>query len=357
MEYADYDLETSPGLEIVRNNAVKKFRFHLLATIFLSVVSTGLGQRIVSHDKRFDVIVPKYAKLEKIADGFGWAEGPVWSSQHNALLISDVVNNSIHKIYVDGRVELFLKPSGYTGISPFAGREPGSNGLAFDKTGRLVMNQHGNRSIARIELDGSISIVADRFEGKRLNSPNDLVFKSNGDLYFTDPPFGLPKALDDPEKELGFQGIYRLAKDGKLTVLTKEVMFPNGIAFSPDEKTLYVSNADRGNAVWYAFDVLKDGTLGKKREILRMNDVPSTKLGVPDGMKVDQNGYLFAAGPGGIHVIDPKDGKLLGSFEFDAATANCAWGKGGSVLYITSNSAVYRIWLRTSGARIKRNGV
>lgn len=143
-----------------------------------------------------------------------------------------------------------------------------------------------------------------------------------------------------------------MTKDGKITLLTKEVEFPNGIAFSPDEKTLYVSNADRRNAVWYAFDVHKDGTLGAKREVFKISDVPASKLGVPDGMKVDKNGYLFAAGPGGIHVIDPRDGKLLGSFEFDAATANCAWAEGGSVLYITSNSAVYRIALRTNGARI-----
>lgn len=304
-------------------------------------------------DKRFDKLVGKDARLEKIADGFGWAEGPVWSYECSCLFISDVVNNSIYKVYRDGRSELFLKPSGYTGSSPFTGREPGSNGLVFDNTGRLVMNQHGNRRIARLELDGSMSVVADRYAGKRFNSPNDLVYKSNGDLYFTDPPFGLPKVLDDAEKEIDFQGVYRLTEDGKLTLLTKEVTFPNGIAFSPDEKTLYVSNADRGNAVWYSFDVLKDGTLGAKREIFRINDIPTTKLGVPDGLKVDRNGYLFAAGPGGIHVIDPKQGKLLGSFEFDAPTANCAWGEGGSVLYVTSNSAVYRIALKTRGARMR----
>jgi gluconolactonase len=324
----------------------------LISTFILvgSAVSAAFGQRIVSYDKRFDKIVPTNAKLEKIADGFGWAEGPVWSYQCNCLFISDVVNNSIYKVYPDGRVELFLKPSGYTGSIPFTGREPGSNGLVFDRAGRLVMNQHGNRRIARIELDGSMSIVADSYDGKRLNSPNDLVYKSNGDLYFTDPPFGLPKVLNDPEKDLDFQGVYRVTKDGKITLLTKEVMFPNGIAFSPDEKTLYVSNADRGNAAWYAFDVLKDGTLGTKREVYRFNGVAASKPGVPDGMKVDKNGYLFAAAPGGIHVIDPREGKLLGSFEFDAATANCAWAEGGKVLYITSNTAVYRVALKTNGA-------
>lgn len=313
-------------------------------------LGVAVGQRVVSHDKRFDKLLGSDSKLEKIADGFGWAEGPVWNSRCNCLYVSDVVNNSIYKVYRDGRTELFLKPSGYTGSSTFTGREPGSNGLVFDKTGRLVMNQHGNRQIARIESDGSIFVVADRYRGKRLNSPNDLVYRSNGDLYFTDPPFGLPKVLDDAEKELDFQGVYRVSKNGEIALLTQDVLFPNGIAFSPDEKTLYVSNADRANAVWYAFDVLKDGTLGAKRPIFRFTDVPATKLGVPDGLKVDKNGYLFAAGPGGIHVIDPKDGSLLGSFEFDAATANCAWAEDGSVLYITSNTAIYRIELRTKGA-------
>lgn len=174
----------------------------ILLTLALSII--GFGQRIVSHDKRFDKLFGEDSKLEKIADGFGWAEGPVWNYQCNCLYMSDVVNNSIYKVYRDGRVELFLKPSGYTGSAPFTGREPGSNGLVFDKIGRLVMNQHGNRRIARIEPDGSTSVVADRYDGKRLNSPNDLVYKSNGDLYFTDPPFGLPKVLDDTEKELGF---------------------------------------------------------------------------------------------------------------------------------------------------------
>ncbi len=326
-------------------------RYYLLAIIILGTVSSStFGQRIVSYDKRFDKVVPKDAKLEKVADGFGWAEGPVWNYREGFLLISDVNNNSIFKIERNGRSSWFLQPSGYTGSTPFSGREPGSNGLTFDAEGRLVLNQHGNRRIVRLENDGRMTVLADRFEGKRLNSPNDLVYKSNGDLYFTDPPFGLPKVLEDPGKELSFQGVYRLSKDGKLTLLTKEIMFPNGIAFSPDEKTLYVSNADKTNAVWYAFDVKPDGTLGPKRVIFNVSEVTKTKPGVPDGMKVDVNGYLFAAAPGGIHVIDPKDGKLLGSLEFDAATANCAWGEDGSVLYITSNTAVYRIRLKTKGA-------
>jgi gluconolactonase len=305
--------------------------------------------RIVRFDKRFDEVVPLDAKLEKIADGFSWVEGPVWNRKENALLFSDIPNNSIFKLSKDKNVSLFLKPSGYTGKEMFTGREPGSNGLTFDSEGRLVSCEHGDRRIARLEKDGKKTTLADRYEGKRLNSPNDLTFKSNGDLYFTDPPFGLPKVLDDPNKELSFQGVYRLSKNGKLTLLTSEVSFPNGIAFSPDEKTLYVSNADKANAVWYAFDVKADGTLGKRRTIFDVSAWAKTKPGVPDGMKVAKNGYLFAGGPGGIHIISP-DGKLLGSFEFDVPTANCNWGEDGSVLYITSNTAIYRIKLNTKGA-------
>jgi gluconolactonase len=304
--------------------------------------------RITRFDERFDKIVPADAKLEKLTDGFAWVEGPVWDKTGNFLLFSDIPNNQIIKLQ-NGATSIFLKPSGYTGAETFTGREPGSNGLTFDSEGRLTFTQHGNRRIVRQEKKGDLTVLADRFEGKRINSPNDLVYRSNGDLYFTDPPFGLPKVLEDKGKELDFQGVYRLSKDGKLQLLTKEVQFPNGIAFSPDEKTLYVSNADKENAVWYAFDVKTDGTLGEKRTIFNAAEWKNLP-GVPDGMKVDQNGYIFAGAPGGIRIIDPQDGKQIGIFEFDVPTANCAWGEDGSTLYITSNTAIYRIKLNTKGA-------
>jgi gluconolactonase len=304
--------------------------------------------RIVSQDTRFDAIVPKDAKLEKLTDGFAWVEGPVWDKKGNFLLFSDIPNNQIIKLQ-NGATSVFLKPSGYTGAETFTGREPGSNGLTFDSEGRLTFTQHGNRRIVRQEKNGDLTVLADKFEGKRINSPNDLVYLSNGDLYFTDPPFGLPKSLEDTGKELDFQGVYRLSKDGKLQLLTKEVQFPNGIAFSPDEKTLYVSNADKENAVWYAFDVKTDSTLGEKRTIFNAAEWKNLP-GLPDGMKVDQNGYIFAGAPGGIRVIDPQDGKQIGAFEFDVPTANCNWGEDGSTLYITSNTAIYRIKLNTKGA-------
>jgi gluconolactonase len=304
--------------------------------------------QIVRLDPRFDKIVPKDAVVEKLADGFAWVEGPVWNRAGGFLLFSDVPNNSIFKWKPGESVSLFLKPSGYTGAEPFPGREPGSNGLAFDSQGRLVMCQHGDRRISRLEKDGKFTTLVDRYMGKRINSPNDLVFKSNGDLYFTDPPFGLPKAFDDPGREIDFCGVYRLSKDGQLTLLTKEAQAPNGIAFSPDEKTLFVSDSRR--TLWLAFDVKADGTLSKDRVLFDGSELRKGKPGVADGLKVDVHGNIFGAAPGGLFVIAP-DGTLLGRFDFGVATGNCAWGEDGSTLFIASNTTLYRVRLMTKGAR------
>lgn len=284
--------------------------------------------------------------MEKLADGFAWVEGPIWNRAGGFLLFSDVPNNSIFKWKPGDGASLFLKPSGYTGAEPFPGREPGSNGLAFDSQERLVMCQHGDRRISRLEKDGKFTTLVDRYSGKRINSPNDLVFRSNGDLYFTDPPFGLPKAFD-PARELDFCGVYRLSKNGQLTLLTKEAQAPNGIAFSPDEKTLFVSDSRR--TLWLAFDVKADGTLSKGRVLFDGTEVGKGKPGVADGLKVDAHGNIFGAAPGGLFVIAP-DGTLLGRFDFGVATGNCAWGEDGSSLFIASNTALYRVRLTAKGA-------
>ncbi|MGE5841053.1 MAG: SMP-30/gluconolactonase/LRE family protein, partial [Deltaproteobacteria bacterium] len=257
--------------------------------------------RIVRFDPRFDRLVPRDAVLEKIADGFAWVEGPVWNRERGFLLFSDVPNNSIFKWKAGEGVSLFLKPSGYTGTTPFEGKEPGSNGLAFDPQGRLVFCQHGDRRISRLEKDGSRTTLVDRYLGKRINSPNDVVFRSNGDMYFTDPPFGLPGTFNDPNKELDFQGVYRLSSDSQLALLTKEVQAPNGIAFSPDEKILYVSDSKR--TVWLAFSVNQNGPLSNSRILFDGSEVGKGKPGVADGMKVDAHGNIFAAAPGGLYVI------------------------------------------------------
>ena len=305
--------------------------------------------RIERLDPRFDQLVPKDAQLEKIADGFAWVEGPVWSKTGGYLLFTDIPNNSVFKWQPGAGITLFMKPSGFTGAAPFTGPEPGANGLAFDRQGRLTLAEHGDRRIARLESDGHKTTLVDRYQGKRINSPNDLVYKSDGSLYFTDPPFGLPKSFDDPGKELPFQGVYRLAKNGELTLPIRNIKAPNGIAFSPDEKILYVSNAERDHAVWYAYAVKANGTLGDRRELFDATEFAKTRKGVPDGMIVDRKGNLFAAGPGGVYVIAP-DGVLLGRIELGVATANCAWGEDGSVLYIVASTAVYRIRTLTRGA-------
>ncbi len=309
----------------------------------------GNSVRIVRLGPRIDRLIPRDAQVKQIADGFAWVEGPVWHSKGNDLLFSDIPNNSIFKWTPCAGAELFLKPSGYRGSASFQGREPKSNGLAFDKEGRLVMCEHGDRRIARLEADKGKTTLADRFEGKRLNSPNDLAFKSNGDLYFTDPPFGLPRAFDDPGKELPFCGVYRLSPNGRLTLLTKDIKAPNGIAFSPDEKILYVTEADLGRPGWMAYDLREDGTVANGRVLLSATPFAKTRKGTADGMKVDQQGNILGAGPGGIYVIAP-DGKLLGTFETGVPTANCAWAEDGSTLYIAASTAIYRVRLTTKGA-------
>jgi len=304
--------------------------------------------RVVRKDARLDALLPSGAELERVAGGVEWAEGPVWDRASRSLLFSDVPSNAILRWKAGEGTTVYLRPSGYTGTAPFAGREPGSNGLAFDREGRLTFCRHGDRGIARRERDGSITVLADRYEGRRLNSPNDLVFKSNGDLYFTDPPFGLPKGFDDPGKELPFQGVYRLSRGGRLTLLTADVRAPNGIGFSPDEKTLYVANADPARPVWYAFDVREDGTLGPARVFYDGSAWASRGPGVPDSLKVDASGNVWAAAPNGVYVIAP-DGALLGEIETDVATGNCAFGEDGRTLFVAANHQIGRIRTLTKG--------
>ncbi len=316
---------------------------------FRRVAEDRGAARIERLDAKLDALIPKDAVVEKVADGIEWAEGPLWDAREGALLFSDVPRNGVYRWKSGAGASLFLGDSGYTGRAPFSGREPGSNGLAFDAQGRLVMCQHGDRRIARREPDGAITVLAERFEGKRLNSPNDLVFRSNGDLYFTDPPFGLAGAFDDPAKELSFQGVYRLTPDGRLSAVIRDLRAPNGIGFSPDEKTLYVSNADRGRPVWMAYPVKADGTLGPGHELAEASAWVKEGEGVPDGLKVDRHGNLFAAGPGGVHIYSPE-GVRLGRIETGVPTGNVAWGEDGSVLYIAANHAILRLRTLTRGA-------
>ena len=306
-------------------------------------------------DPRLDAILAPDAQIEVIASGFAWCEGPVWVSKRrgwseDALLFSDIPRNSVIKWSPSNAgVTLFAKPSGYTGVVDY-GAEPGSNGLTLDPQGRLVLFQHGDRRVARLEKDGGMRTLVDNYQGKRLNSPNDGAFHSSGALYFTDPPYGLPNREKDPRRELDHFGVYRLAPNGQLTLLTKEMTRPNGIAFSPDEKMLYVAQSDPDAAIWKAFPVNADGTLGASKVIFDSTDaVKKGWPGLPDGMKVDAKGNIFASGPGGIYIFGP-DFKLLGRIETFERTSNAAWGDDGSTLYMTTDMFVTRIKTKTKGA-------
>jgi gluconolactonase len=299
-------------------------------------------------DPRFDRLLPKDAKIEVLASGFDWAEGPVWVRTGGYLLFSDVPRNVIHRWHQTEGLSIYMSPSGFTGVGTYS-QEPGSNGLTVDGQGRLVLCEHGDRRVSRLELQGGKLTLADQFDGKRLNSPNDVVVKSNGDVYFTDPPYGLPKPWDSPLRELDFCGVYRIsARDRKVTLLSKDLNRPNGLAFSPDEKTLYVANSDK-RAIWMAYPVLDDGTLGPGRVFADVSAMMGQRKGAPDGMKVDREGNLWATGPGGVLVIAP-DGTLLGRIDTGEATANCAWGDDGSTLYITADMYLCRVKTTTRGA-------
>jgi gluconolactonase len=303
--------------------------------------------KIERLDPALDKLIPPGATIEKLASGFAWAEGPVWVRRGGYLLFSDIPHNMVFKWQEGVGTREYLSPSGYTGGSRRGG-EMGSNGLTLDSLGRLVLCQHGDRDIARQEKDNEITKLVRYYHYYRFNSPNDLVYRSNGDLYFTDPPYGLEKRGDDPARELAFCGVFRLRKTGELDLLISDLTFPNGIAFSPDEKTLYISVSDPKHAVWMAYDVLKDGTLGNGRVLLDVTSLVPGRKGLPDGMKVDLSGNLFATGPGGIFVISPT-GQHLGTINTDEPTANCAWGGNGSVLYITANDKLCRIQTSTKG--------
>lgn len=322
----------------------------LLAALALAEAGPSAPRTTIARlDPRLDKLVPGDAHLERLQDGFDWLEGPAWSPALGSLLFSDIPRNAVYRWSPGSRVELFLQPSGYTGPSPFAGREPGSNGLLFDSEGRLILCEHGDRRITRLEADGRKTVLVDRYRGRRLNSPNDAVLSAAGDLFFTDPPFGLPGTFEDPKRELDFSGVYRLAPTGVLTLLTAAIRAPNGIALSPDETLLYVTDVDPARPAWLVYPLRPDGTLGPGRVFVDALPFTLVHAGGPDGLKLDDAGNLFAAGPGGVYVFAP-DGTHLGTLSTGVATSNVAWGEDGSTLFVTAGSALYRIRLTTRGA-------
>ncbi|MCA9127759.1 MAG: SMP-30/gluconolactonase/LRE family protein [Planctomycetales bacterium] len=307
---------------------------------------SALG-KIERLETEFDQLVPRDAKIEILASGFTWTEGPVWvGGSDGHLLFSDIPRNSIFKWTQDNTISLFMSPSGYTGVT-YYGLEPGSNGLFLDQHGRLVMCEHGDRRLSVLTEQGGKLTLADRYQGKRFNSPNDGALKSNGDIYFTDPPYGLPDRFTDRRREIPYCGVYRVDVDGQVTLLTKDIERPNGIAFSPDEKFLYIAQSNPEQANWTAFPVNSDGTLEAGKEIRNVTGRVGVEPGLPDGMTVDSAGHLWASGPGGIYVMNP-DGKLLGRLVTGERTSNCTFGPNG-FLYVTADAYLCRVKTNSNG--------
>ncbi len=312
-------------------------RSTLLLALLPSVLLGG-PESIERIDPAFDDLIPPAAKIETLATGFTWTEGPVWDEDNQRLLFSDIPGNVIHAwSATDQSCTVFMKPAGFTGLD-FSGREPGSNGLAINASGHLLCCEHGDRRVSILKPGGGKLTLADRFEEKRLNSPNDLALHADGSIYFTDPPYGLPKGANDPFRELDFCGVYRIDPEGKTTLLTREIEWPNGIAFSPDQKTLYVAQSSGRQPTIFSFPVLKNGGLGPSRVFFDASGLKGP--GAPDGLKTAADGTVFATGPGGLLVISPS-GKLLGRILCTRPTANVALSP--SHIYLTSSDRLLRV--------------
>jgi gluconolactonase len=346
-----------------------RFLAVLKLTLALIIADTIVGEAFAQQaarrtigtierlDPALNALVPADAKMEIVVDGLDWCEGPLWIPAGGGfVIVSDIPPNIIHRWDPRGGKATYLTPSGYTGTVPRGG-EQGVNGSTLDRQKRLILCQHGDRRLARMDApldkpEPKYITVADRYEGKRFNSPNDVVCHSSGALYFTDPPYGMEGYNDNlatiPNKELDFQGVYRVATDGKVTLLTKEMERPNGIALSPDEKTLYVANSFTPRPVWMAFPVKDDGTTGEGRVFFNAAELAKTRTGNPDGLEVDTRGNLWATGPGGVLILSPQ-GKHLGTLQTGEKTSNVAFGEDGSTLYITADMYLLRIRLTTKG--------
>ena len=327
--------------------------------IVLLFASATYGQNTtnfahIGHVDRFspklDQLLEKDAKIEVLCGGFEWAEGPVWVPEKDNkyggyVLFSDIPHNAVMKWQEGVGVSVFMKPAGYTGVAAY-GKEPGSNGLALDGQGRLVLCEHGDRRLSVVTKGGGKMTLADRWNGKRFNSPNDLAIRKNGEIFFTDPIYGLPNRADDERRETDFCGVYRLQTDGTVTLQYQEISRPNGIAFSPDEKTLYVANSDGRDPVWRAFPVKADGNLGDPMPFFDSSKDDRIPTGGGDGLKVDLQGNVFATGPGGVLVLSPK-GELLGRIVTGESIANVGFGNDGGTLYLTSDMYLCRIKTKT----------
>jgi gluconolactonase len=328
--------------------------------LFLLAVATVVSCKVTHElptvgsverlDPSLDAIVGPDPKIEILAEGYEWSEGPVWIDSKKMLLFSDVPKNTIYKWTEKDGADVYLTPSGYTGSEPSKSREPGSNGLTLDQNGKLVLCQHGDRRVSRLNADlddpkPNFVTIADRHQGKRFNSPNDAVVRKNGDIFFTDPPYGLPEQENDSTKETPFQGVYKVSTAGEVTLLVDSITRPNGIAFTPDQKTFIVANSDPGKARWYAFDLTEGDSVVNARIFFDATEAARSDKGLPDGLRIDKQGNVFASGPGGIWIFSPS-GKVLGKIRIPEATANCELADDDKTLYLTSDMYLIRVRLR-----------
>ena len=324
-----------------------KLEFHKVTGGPVAVTPQEVNVEVVRLDPAIDAIVSANPKIFKLAEGFQFTEGPIWM-KNGDFLFSDPNANMIYKYSAGGKLSVFKKNSGYSGKDVAEYFQPGCNGLTLDPQGRLTINEHGNHRVTRVEKDGRLTVLADRFEGKRLNSPNDLVYRSDGTLFFTDPPFGLPKFYDDARKELPYSGVFALYK-GQLKLVTTDLKGPNGIAFSPDEKYLYVGNWDPEKKIVMRYDVEAEGNLSNGKVFFDMTTAPGEDA--IDGIKIDQQGNLYVSGPGGLWIISPS-GKHLGTIIAPKHPHNIAWGgNDGKTLYMTAQGTLYRMPLKIPGIR------
>lgn len=325
------------------------FAFCLTAEVFSQKNYPAVGKVVYSTDK-LRQLIPEDARIEVLAMGFTWSEGPVWIKEGNYLLFSDVPGNSIYKWNEKDGISEFLKPSGYTGAGTYSD-EPGSNGLTLNHKGQLVLAEHGDRRIAAMPLSGGGKItLADHYHNKRFNSPNDVIqHPVSHEYYFTDPPYGLLKKEKDPTREIDFFGVYKITVSGEVILLDKTMTRPNGLALSPDGTTLYVAQSDPASAILKSFPLKSDGSIGEGKVLYDATPMVKQGLpGLPDGLKTDTEGNLWASGPGGILILD-QSGTLLGRIDTGTATANCAWGDDGKTLYITANNMLCRIKTNVKG--------
>jgi gluconolactonase len=328
----------------------------VILPVLLFLSSAGMAQPtyktigvIERYDSAVNAILSPDAKAEILAEGFQWSEGPLWVEKHQMLLFSDVPKNTVYKWTAKGGIEVYLNPSGYTGTEPRGG-EMGSNGLVLDNKGQLVLCQHGDRRMARMEAplanpQPKFKTLAGNYQGKRFSSPNDACYNGNGELFFTDPPYGLPKRNEtDPTKELPWNGVYKADKKGNVHLLIDSLTRPNGIGFFPGDKRMLVANSDPRKPNWYVYEVKGDAVVnGKIFYSAAGND---RKLpGLPDGFKIDRKGNVFATGPGGLHIFNSQ-GKLLGLLKLPDATSNCAFSGDEKTLYITNAKYILRFRLR-----------